>query len=99
MRRFMTFLLGMVTGAILLLGAMKYHVVRAQDGFHVVPKKSPNLAATYVDIRGFTVADWAEHAEIAASLMNAGKGELMSNSASEMLHNQLDRLLNRDGQP
>ncbi len=95
MRRLMTFFLGMVTGAFLLFGAMNYHVVRAHDGVHFVPKVSPKLAAAYVDVRGFTVADWAQHPEIAAALLNANQGNLMKNNAVETLQTEVDRLLNR----
>ena len=98
MRRLMTFILGMIVGAILLFTAMNYHLIRAHDGFHLVPKTSSQLAAAYVDIRGFTVADWTQHPQIATALMKADKGELMKSSASEALRNELDQLLNRDGQ-
>ena len=54
MRRISTFLLGMATGAMLLHGATMYHVVRAADGIHLIPKQPPRLAETYVDIRTFT---------------------------------------------
>ncbi len=93
MRRLMTFFLGMLTGGALLFGAMNYHLIRAHDGVHFVPKVSPKLRAAYVDIRGFTVADWAEHSEIAAAMINAGKGGLMKNTASEALQGKIDQLL------
>jgi len=93
MRRLMTFFLGMVTGGALLLGAMNYHLIRAPDGLHVVPKVSPKLAAAYVDIRGFTVADWTQHSEIAAALIRADQGSLMKNSASEALQKKVDQFL------
>ena len=55
MRRSMTFLTGMIIGGVLLYGALSYHILRADDGFHLIPKTSDRLAATYVDIRKFTV--------------------------------------------
>ena len=97
MRRIMSFIFGMITGGILLYGAMHYHVIRAQDGYHLVPKSSARIAATYVDIREFTVADFAEHADIVEALILADKRDLMGNAASGALQNGLDRLLNRDG--
>ncbi len=98
MRRLMTFFLGMVTGGALLFGAMNYHLIRAQDGVYFVPKIEHKLAAAYVDIRSFTVSDWAQHTEIAAALMNAGKGDLMKNSATGALQNGFDQLLNQNDQ-
>ncbi len=95
MRRLMTFFLGMVTGGALLFGAMNYHLVRATDGVHFVPKVSPKLKAAYVDIRGFTIADWAQHSEITEALIRAEKGDLMKSAASGALEEKIDQLLNR----
>jgi hypothetical protein len=93
MRRLMTFFMGMVTGGVLLYGALNYHLVRAQDGLHFVAKIDPQLAATYVDIRNFTVTDWTQHANLAAALMNADKAELMHGSAVDSLEKSMDQLL------
>ncbi len=67
MRRLMTFVMGMVTGGVLLWGAMQYHVIRAKDGIRLVSKVNATLAKTYVDIRGFTVADWANNTDFSSS--------------------------------
>jgi len=93
MRRLMTFFLGMITGGVLLFGAMNYHLIRAQDGLHFVPKTSPQLAAAYIDIRDFTVVDWAEHSDIAAALIRAEKGSLMKSSAAGALQEKIDQFL------
>jgi hypothetical protein len=92
-RRLMTFFLGMVAGGALLFGAMNYHLIRAHDGVHFVPKISPKLAATYVDIRGFSAADWAQHSEITTALISADQTSLMKSSVSESLHKRIDQFL------
>jgi len=92
-RRLMTFFLGMVTGGALLFGAMNYHLIRAHDGVHFVPKVSPKLAAAYVDIRGFSAADWAQHSDIAAALISADQAGLMKSSVSESLYKRIDQFL------
>jgi len=97
MRRLMTFVLGMITGAALLYGALNYHVILAQDGIHCVPKAHPRLTATYVDIRGFTVADLAQHPDVVEALIRANKRELMESTATDALQNGIDRLLDRSG--
>ena len=51
------FLLGMVTGAVLLFVAMHYHVVRGNDGVFLVTKISNNLSDVYVDTREFGLSD------------------------------------------
>ena len=93
MRRLMTFFLGMVTGGALLFGAMNYHLIRAHDGFHFVPKISPKIAAAYVDIRGFSAADWAQHSDITAALLADDQGSLMKSSVSESIHQKIDQFL------
>ncbi len=91
----MTFLLGMVVGSTLLYGAQQYHLIRAKDGFHLVPKVESKLAATYVDIRNFTVSDWAQHADVAMALADANQSQLMETSAADAIRNGVDRLLDR----
>ncbi len=95
MRHLTTFIMGMATGGALLYGALHYHLIRANDGFHLVPKLEHKLAATYVDIRSFTAADWAKHADIAGALMDANQGQLIEGSATDALRNGVDQLLNR----
>jgi hypothetical protein len=95
MRRLVTFLLGMVTGGLLLFGALNYHILRADDGFHLIPKTSTRLAATYVDIRKFTVADLTKHADIVEAIIRADKQELLKKTTAGALQNGLDRFLDR----
>ena len=96
MRRLMTFFLGMVVGGILLYGAMSYHVIRADDGLHVIPKTSARLASTYVDIRQFTVTDWANRTDVVEAIIRADKPELKRGTAVDALQNGLDRFLDRN---
>jgi len=98
MRRIMTFVMGMVAGGLLLWGGLQYHVLHTQDGLKLVPKVNASLAKTYVDIRKFTVADWANNTDIVLALTEAGQGEMVGNAAGDALQNGLDRLLNRGEQ-
>jgi hypothetical protein len=93
MRRLMTFFLGMVAGGALLYTAEHYHLVRAQDGFHLIPKMELKLAATYVDIRKFSPADWAQHADVAMAITHAKQGQLLENSATQSLQDGVQGLL------
>ena len=93
MRRLSSFLLGMATGAALLYVAMNYHVLRAGDGFHLVAKQSPRLSDTFVDIRDFSVADWASHPQLAAALVQAKKEYLLGNSAATAIQENVKQLL------
>ena len=99
MKRLMTFLCGMIAGAVLLFGALKYHVIRANDGLHLVPKLDAKLEATYVDIRSFTVADWAQHPDLAVALINDDQRALVEDATSDALRNGLDRFFEGNSRP
>jgi hypothetical protein len=95
MRRLMTFFLGMVAGGALLYSAERYHLVHAEDGLHLIPKLESQLAATYVDIRKFSPADWAQHADFDMAITNAEQGEFLKNSATKSLEGTMDGLFDR----
>jgi len=93
MKRLSSFFLGMATGAMLMYGATLYHVVRASDGIHVVAKQPPRLAETYVDIRNFTMADWAGHPQLASALVQANQQQLLGESATGALREAVNQTL------
>ena len=93
MKRITSFFFGMAVGAGLLYAALHYHLVHADDGLHLVPKLSAELSSTYVDIREYTVRDWANHPDLAAALMKSDQANLVEGAASDALHNGLDRIL------
>lgn len=93
MKRLSAFIMGMIVGGALLYTALHYHLVRAQDGMHLVPKAESSLAATYVDIRSFGPRDWANHPKLAAALFESGQEDLMNSAVDGALQNGLDRLL------
>jgi len=93
MSRLSSFLLGMVAGAGLLEGATTYHVVRASDGLHLVTKQPARLSETYIDIRSFTMNDWANHPQLASALVQANQQQLLGDSAAGALKEQARQLL------
>jgi hypothetical protein len=93
MRRISTFLMGMATGAMLLHGATMYHLVRAADGFHFIPKQPPRLAETYVDIRAFTMEEWAGHPQLASAAVQAGQQQLLGDAAAGTIQETLNSAL------
>lgn len=80
-----SFFLGVLVGTITLYSAMTFHLVHAEDGIHVVPKISNGLRDTYVDIREFRAAQWHEHKHVALALINAGRDDLLKDSAMSNL--------------
>ena len=93
MLRIPSFFAGVLVGAGLVFTALKYHLVRADDGFHLVPKLSAQFSEAFVDIRQFELSDWNDHRSLAAALMQADKGNLVSESADNNLRRSLDHVL------
>jgi hypothetical protein len=94
MSRLSSFLLGVAAGVMLCYGATNYHVIRAQDGFHLVHKQHAQLAEAYVDVRAFGVGDWTNHAELASALVAENKQYLMEGAAANSLESGLSQLPN-----
>lgn len=87
------FLFGMVCGALLLYTSMHYHLIRGDDGFHLVPKLSQNLSNVYVDIRDYSVADWQDRKIVAAAIVKADKGDLLGDSTMTDVRESVGRLV------
>ena len=83
----------MVAGAGLLQGASTYHIVRASDGFHFIAKRPARLAETYIDIRAFTITDWAARPQLSAALVQANQQKLLGDSAATALQDKAKQLL------
>ncbi len=93
MRRLSTFIFGMVVGGLLIYGGLNYHVINTPSGLHLVPKVNSTLAETYVDVRGWGVAEWMQHKDVAAALLAADRQDLMQSAAEDSLRTGLDRIL------
>lgn len=92
MRRMYGFIFGIGLGALACLGAMNYHMVRAQDGFHLVQKQQARLGQAYVDTRQFNATDWTEHPELVASLRADNEQVLVNEASLGLLQNGVNRL-------
>jgi hypothetical protein len=91
-QRIVSFLFGCIVGGIIATAALKYHVVRADDGLHVVPKAQAQFAHAYVDIRQFGFDQWQAHPDVALALARAGKMELLGDAAQQSLRQSADQL-------
>jgi len=92
MRRMYGVIFGIGIGSLACLGAMNYHVVRAQDGFHLVQKQQARLGQAYVDTRQFNATDWTEHPELVASLRADNEQGLVNEASPGFLQNGVNRL-------
>ncbi len=77
------FLLGMIVGGGLMFCSLTYHVLHADDGFHLVAKLESGFGESYVDIRDFTVTDWLSHRSLAAAIIRADKEDLLTGTAED----------------
>ena len=93
MSRFSWFVIGFGLGALTVLGSLKYHVLRTDEGAEVVPKLSATFSETYLDIRGFGVADWTEHKNVMAAVVQAKKENLFKDAAAADLVDSFDGML------
>ena len=92
MRRLPTFIFGMIAGGLLIYGSLNYHVINASSGLHLVPKVDSTLAETYVDVRGWGMADWMQHKNVAAALLAANRQDLMQSAAEDSIRAGIDRV-------
>ena len=61
MSKFKTWLFGTFSGFAIAWMALQFHVVRANDGFFLVPRNhQASVTQTYADVREWSPSDWAE---------------------------------------
>ena len=90
MNRFSTFLFGLFVGAGLMFVGLKYHIVRASDGFHWVPKMTAKLSSVYTDVREFTVDDWRTHQDLMIAISDSHDEALKEEAARSTLGNTFE---------
>ena len=92
MRRFAGFFVGLILGAGSVLFLYNYHVVRAGEGFLLIPKPQNALTDPYCDIREWKVAEWEKHAALAGALAAHGRGDLVvAPASSDVLRDALKK--------
>jgi len=85
MRRLNAALYGILLGGGAVYFAFQFHLVRAEEGFLVIPKNNSAMIDPYVDVREWTVADWKTHPELIQSLVEHGRSDLVLSEASNGL--------------
>lgn len=95
MGRIGTFIFGLAFGAALIFAAQRYHLLRADDGFYLIPKTRVTLQDAYVDIRQFRLDDWTRHPALTAAIFNAKKERLLGAAAAGTLRDKLRGMLQR----
>jgi len=93
MKRLSGFLFGIVVGGGLVFGGQRYHVLRTEQGFELVPKLSADFSDCYVDVRKFGASDWAAHKSLAAAILSAKKEHIFQDSTADSVRERVSGLL------
>jgi hypothetical protein len=93
MGRISIFIVGAAVGAVLLYGAMTHHLVRTPKGLQIVPKTNASFDDSYVDVRSFSLSDWAEHRELVTAIVKAEKDQILGDAAEQTIEQSANRLL------
>ena len=89
------FIVGFLAGIVGLYLVMHYTLVRANDGFHIVPKIASKLERPYEDVREYRVQHWTRKQALALAILQSGKGYLLNDPNLSDFVEQQKSLLQR----
>ena len=95
MKRLSHFIFGFLLGGITVYVSLHFHLIRAENGVHFVPKLQSTFSQTYVDVRNFGVEDWNRHRLLTAAVTRAGKTDLFSGAVVEPVHTAVDEFFQK----
>ncbi len=81
MNRVSSFAIGLIVGVLGLYITMHFSLVRARDGFHLIPKIAAKIDVPYTDIRNFTLENWQRKQSLAIAILKANKGHLLQDQS------------------
>ncbi len=90
MNRLSTFVFGVLVGAALMFTSLKYHIIRAEDGLHLIPKVTSQFGDIYVDIRQFGPEQWSEHRSLTLAIAAAKQENLLEDSVTSGLRRRVE---------
>jgi hypothetical protein len=94
MKRFKPYFLGMLIGTALTFIALRYHVIRHDDGISLVPRHpQPALRSIYSDVREWGGAMWEQHPEVAQAVIADDKIDVISDEALDQVSEQVRETL------
>ena len=85
MRRLTAAFLGIILGGGLVYGLFQFHLVRADEGWLIVPKPQASMNEPFADVRQWDAAEWADHPQLIEALIAHGRGDLVKRSVSNGL--------------
>lgn len=95
MNRASSFALGLIVGVLGLYITMHFSLVRARDGFHLIPKIAAKIDIPYADIRNFTLENWQRKQSLAIAILKANKGHLLQDHSLTGFRQSTQRMLDQ----
>jgi hypothetical protein len=93
MSRLSVFIFGILVGGALIYGALTHYLLHTSSGWELVPKTSATFDDSYLDVRAFTVAEWAEHRELVGAIVAAKKEHILGKAAQDGIEQGVTQLL------
>jgi len=95
MNRVESFLIGLASGVAMLYLVMHFTIVRANDGFHWIPKVSAKLDLPYEDVRDFKAEHWQRRPALSISILKAKKGYLIDERTNRQIQQTTSMMINQ----
>ncbi len=95
MNRVSSFASGLIVGVFGLYITMHFSLVRASDGYHVIPKIAAKMEVPYSDIRKFTLENWQRRQSLALSILKANKSHLLHDQSLIGFRQSTQRILDQ----
>ncbi len=89
------FALGLLAGVMGLYITMHFSLVRAVDGYYVIPKIAAKIEVPYTDIRNFTLQNWQRRQSLALAILKANKGHLLQDHSLIEFRQASQQMLNQ----
>ena len=89
------FALGLLAGVMGLYITMHFSLVRAVDGYYVIPKIAAKIEVPYTDIRNFTLQNWQRRQSLALAILKANKGHLLQDQSLIEFRQSSQQMLNQ----
>jgi len=99
MNRFSSFVLGLMVGILGLYITMHFSLVRAVDGYHIIPKIAAKIEVPYTDIRKFSLENWQRKQSLALAILKANKGHLLHDQSLIGFRQSTQRMLEQFSMP
>ncbi|HUP80439.1 MAG TPA: hypothetical protein VM260_17930 [Pirellula sp.] len=93
MDRVSSFAAGLIVGVLGLYITMHFSLVRASDGYHVIPKIAAKMEVPYSDIRKYTLENWQRRQSLALSILKANKSHLLQDQSLIGFRQSTQRIL------